>query len=150
MIITRNVTSFTSCPFRASRCCRVRATVAQNWRSLGLEIQVTGAHNRTPENAERREKLKKKESEHTYTWHLKMIQFWRRGASSSKNTKSRTGMDFRDEDTERMAREDIETRWTISVLFWDHRVESQSSFTTGLLFLTILNLVNNRLLNVYK
>jgi len=45
----------------------VRATVAQNWRSLGLEIQVPGAHNRSPENAERREKLKEKESEPTYT-----------------------------------------------------------------------------------
>lgn len=168
MITTWNVTSFTSCPYRASRCCRVRAAVAQNWRSLRLEIQVTGAHNRTPENAERREKLKKKESEPTYTWHLKRIQFWRRGASSSKNHNNkklnRNGFPGRrhGEDGPRGHRHTVdhfcailrpylsldcfsEGIWTGGVFI--HRVESQSSLTTGLLFLTILNLVNNRLLN---
>ncbi|ROK80950.1 hypothetical protein DPX16_3830 [Anabarilius grahami] len=52
---------------RAKRCCRVRATVAHNWRYVGLEIQVTGNYNRAQESADGRKKLKKKESEPTYT-----------------------------------------------------------------------------------
>lgn len=150
----------------------MRATVAQNWRSVGLEVQVTGNYNRAPESADGREKLKKKESEPTYTWHLKRIHKTRCvDVVFQKQQKSWTGMAFRDEDMDRMALEDIETPWTISVLFdttillifvswlflwgvlncWSGGRESTfiepngraRSFTTGLPFLIILNLVNN-------
>lgn len=121
MIITWNLTSFTSCPYRASRCCRVRATVAQNWRSLGLEIQVTGAHNRTPENAERRKKMKKEGGRTKRTpdiWKDSILKTRCVAFQKTQHKKlNRNGVPGRRH--ERMAREDIETPWAISVLFWD-------------------------------